>query len=361
MKHIIHYIFLFLLFAFWGCESYYNPEIEQFPDALVVEGMLTDQNDFAIVKLTRSAAYSDQSYFYGERKATVTIESESGLVYPTTEFSRGVYQTNDPVPTIAGEGYFVRIITTGNVEYRSKIEKMMSYTPIDSIYLTDTILKDISYNYWNEPVVKDYAGITVSVVPKEPSVPEAGFLYKWNAIANYYIFSTSGGTDFHYYCWKMLSSNLIYVYNYVHDDYVNELPMGDLHTLSMYALSPLPIDSSNFEPVISQAYSTSFYYRLRQYAISKDGSKFWRSVKNQSEASGKLFDPVEEQIIGNIDCKTDSTKVAFGFFNVASFSEKVIRVKLTHDKHADVNTVNVMPVPESEEDCYLYVKPEFWY
>jgi hypothetical protein len=361
MKQNIHYIFLFLLFTFWGCESYYDPEIDQFEDALVVEGMLTDQNDYAKIKLTRSAAYNEQSYFYGERKAIVTIESESGEVYPTTEFSRGVYQTNEQVPTKAGEGYFVKIITAGGLTYLSKIEKMMSNTPIDSIYLTDSIFKDISYNYWNEPVVKDYGGITFSVVPREPAEAEVGFLYKWNALLNYFVVSTVGIANMTYYCWKQLYSSSIYVYNYVHDDYVNELPLGDLHSLSFYALSPFPIDSSRFEPVISVINSTSFYYHLRQYTITKEGSKFWRSVKNQSEASGKLFDPVEEQIIGNIYCVSDSTKVAFGFFNTASYSDKVIIVKLKYGKHSTVRSVNIMPVTDSEEDCYLEEIPEFWY
>jgi hypothetical protein len=361
MKRYRFYIFLFLLLGFWGCESYYNPEIEQFPNALVVEGMLTDQNEFVKIKLTRSAAFNDNSYFLREKKATVTIESESGKSYSTTEISQGVYQTTEPVQTTYGEGYWVKIKTLGGDEYHSKVEKMMPATPIDSIYLTDSIFRDISYDYWGDPVVNDYGGITFSVLPHEPAEKEVGFLYKWNALVNYYVGSSFQGADFHYYCWKQLESSAIYVYDYVHDNYINDLPLGDLHSLAFYTLSPLPIDSTRFNPILNSAYSTSFYYHLSQYTITKDGSKFWRSVKNQGEASGKLFDPVEEQIVGNILCVSDTSKVAFGYFNTASFSDKVIGIQLMYNKHGDVKKVDVMPFSPSDEDCILDSKPDFWY
>jgi hypothetical protein len=361
MKPNINYIFLFLLVVFYGCESYYVPEIDVYPDALVVEGMLTDQNDYAKIQLTRSVSFNKSSYYHGERKATVSIESESGLSYPTVEIGIGLYQSKEQISTKVGEGYYLKIITSGGIEYRSKIEKMMSNTPIDSIYLTDSIFKDVNYDYWGEPVVKDYSGITFSIRPHEPAEKGVGFLYKWNSLVNYTVSSMMQGNVFNYYCWKQLYSNQIYVYDYIHDDYINDLPLGDLHSLSLYTLSPFPIDSSRFEKNITIAYSTSFYYHLRQYTITKEGSKFWRTMKNQSEASGKLFDPVEEQIIGNIYCVTDSSKVAFGFFNTASFSSKIIGVTLTRDGHKGVKNVDLMPIVDSEEDCYLNEIPDFWY
>jgi|WetSurMetagenome_2_1015567.scaffolds.fasta_scaffold73901_2 hypothetical protein len=361
MKRNIQYIFLFLLVVFYGCESYYEPVIDVYPNALVVAGMLTDQNDYAKIQLTRSVSFNKGSYFLGERKAKVSIESESGLSYPTSEIGIGLYQTNDKLQTKIGEGYYLKILTSDGEEYHSDIEKMLPPTPIDSIYLTDSTFNDLTYSYWGDPVVKDYAGITFSVVPREPAIEGVGFLYKWNALVNYYVYAVKGMSSLSYYCWKQMFSNTIYVYDYVHDNYINELPLGDLHSLTLERLSPLPIDSSRFIYPISTTYSTSFYYHLQQYTISKEGSKFWRSVKNQSEASGKLFDPVEQQIFGNIHCISDSSIVAFGFFNVASFCDKMIWVELTNDGHKGVKKVDIMPTVKSDEDCFMNEKPDFWY
>lgn len=362
MKHFNIYISILILVILAACEDYYEPEIEKFPAALVVEGIITDNVDYVTVKLTRSASYNDPSYYYGERKATVTIESVSGEVFPTIEIDRGVYQTPSKVETRPGEGYFVKIITAAKLEYRSRIEQMPIATPIKEIYLTDSTLKDVTYNYWGEPVVKDYAGIVVSIKPEDPNNDQLGFLYKWNALVNYTVFSKFLGNEFNYFCWKKLSSRQIYVYDFVNDRYLNELPMGDIHTLSFYALGPsLPLDSSRFEPDIQSAYGTSFYYQMQQFTISKEGAKFWRSVKKQSEASGKLFDPVEEQIEGNIYCVNDTSKVAFGYFNAASYSQKILSVKIVRDQHGAVGVMEEMPNPYELEDCFLGWKPDFWF
>jgi len=137
--------------------------------------------------------------------------------------------------------------------------------------------------------------------------------------------------------------------------------LSDIHFLSYYSLGALPIDSSRFELPLDEVGTSSIYYKLNQFTITKEGSKFWRSVKSQSEASGKLFDPIEDQIYGNIHCVSDSSIIAFGYFNTASYSDKVIAVKLGVNKIDAVKVVDFMPIPVSDEDCFLGGKPEFWF
>lgn len=362
MRRNIHYILILLVVIVSACQDLYTPEIEEMPDALVVEGMLTDQTDYVTVKLTHSASFNDDSYYSSEKKATVTIESSGGALYSTTEISNGVYQTNEPVATTVGEGYFVKIITSAGDEYRSEIEEMMPPCSIDSIYLTDSTFRDLTYDYWGDPVVSDYKGICFAVLPKEPDSVNAGFLYKWNSLVNYYVYSTSGLTGFSYFCWDEMESSSIYVYDYFHDESIAELPIGDLHSLSYYTLGPLPIDSSRFEGTLSTIYISGMYYHLRQYAITKNGATYWRSVKNQSEASGQLFDPVEEQICGNIYCVNDSSKNAFGYFNVASYSDQVVRVVLLQNKVGEMKIVTSMPDATVDEDCApVNTLSEYWF
>ncbi|MBN1925584.1 MAG: DUF4249 domain-containing protein [Prolixibacteraceae bacterium] len=365
-KHLI-YISMLIAVLLTNCEDIYEPDIEEYPNALVVECILTDQNEYTQVKLTRSAGFKEHSYFANEKGAVVSIESESGEKWETTMLRAGYYETNEPVATREGEGYFVKIITADGEEYRSEVEVMVPYCPIDSIYLTDTLMKDVMLSYWGEPVVKYYGGITFSVKPIVKPEANVGFLYKWNALVNQYIYTADPPTEFHYYCWEELYSNKIYVYDYGQEDHINELPMGDLHFLSDYAMSPLPIDSSLYEGTVFMEYSTGLYYHLRQFSITEKGARFWRSVKKQTEASGKLFDPVEEQIIGNIYCVSDSSKVAFGYFNTASFSDKVVKVTLVTEPFSAVQSIDVMPVPPDQDfkcgvgENYFNVKPDFWF
>jgi hypothetical protein len=361
MRRNIYPIFIFLTLAFTACQDLYTPEIDKFPAALVVEGMLTDEQNVVKVKITRSASFSDKSYFYGVQKATVTIESASGVVWGTRETDKGVYQTTEPVSTVVGEGYFVRIVTVGGDEYRSEIEQMMAPVPIESIFLTDTVIRSLNYNYWGDPVVSSIQGIQISVLPGETEAQNSGFIYRWNALANYYVYTTEGRDEFNYYCWKSIPSTSVLIYDYYHDDFIAALPVGDLHPISYYRLSPQPIDSSLFEGNIFTAYSTSFYYQLKQFAISEKGTNYWRGIKNQSEASGKLFDPVEEQINGNIYCVSDTEKVAFGYFNVASYTNRVLAIKLKADKLGEIKIIDFMPELFFEDTCWLNETPDFWF
>ena len=141
MKRYIYYIFLLLIT--WSCEDYYVPELEKYPDALVVDGILTDQSDYTTIRLTRSANFDEPSSFVGEKGAIVTIESDNGESYSTKEISRGFYQTVDQIKTSVGVGYWLKIITSDGTEYRSNVEKMPSPNPVDSIYLTDTVFRDV--------------------------------------------------------------------------------------------------------------------------------------------------------------------------------------------------------------------------
>lgn len=371
MKQIFKYILIISIASLFGCEDYYVPEIEQFPDAIVIEGMITDQEDFVNIQVSRSASFNKQSYFFSEKNATVTIESGWGWSYPLREISRGVYQTVEKIKTTPSEEFRVKVITSKGEEYSSEWEKMPPKSPIDSIYLKDSIYRDINLDYWGQPVARDYDGITFSVIPHEPEDEEVGFLYKWNALSNYYVFSKSGAMEFNYYCWKRMNTGQFYVYDYDRDDYITELPLADIHFLSYYAFSPFPLDSSRFVPereppimpvpTVQNVYTSSFYYQLRQYVISKKASTFWQGIKNQSEASGKLFDPIEEQIYGNIKCDNDSTKKAFGYFTTASYSSMIISGKISSDAYNKVKIVEFMPEVSAEEDCFLGEVPEFWY
>ncbi|MBP7510124.1 MAG: DUF4249 domain-containing protein [Prolixibacteraceae bacterium] len=371
MKHILKYILIISAVALYSCEDYYVPEIEQFPDAIVIEGMITDQEDYVTIQVNRSASFNKSSYFFSEKNATVTVESGWGWSYPAREISRGVYQTTEKIKTTPSEEFRVRVITSKGEKYRSEWEKMPPKCPIDSIYLKDTIFRDINLDYWGQPVARDYDGINFSIIPHEPEDENVGFLYKWNALSNYYVLSSTGPSEFNYYCWKRMKSNQFYVYDYDRDDYISELPLSDIHFLSYYAFSPFPVDSSRFTPefdppllvpaTVKNIYISSFYYQLRQYVISKKASTFWQGIKNQSEASGKLFDPIEEQIYGNIYCEDDSTKKAFGYFTTASYSSKIISGKIGSDYFDKVKIVDLMPVVTEEEDCFLGEIPDFWY
>lgn len=361
MKRLtIHTILLItIVLLLEGCETYFEPKTEEMPRALVVEAMLTDEPGYFTLKLSRTSPFEGRSYVINERKAVVKMWSSEGESYYFYEYAAGHYRTTDSVTTVPGRGYKLWIETSNGEIYRSETQVMPQKTPIEEIVLTDSIYREVNYNYWGEPYVYDFEGIFFSVKPGEPGSTENGFLYQWNSLINYYVYSAELPIEYHYYCWKKHASAGIYVYSYYEGLSGNKLMLDDLHFLSYYNISPHPLDSSRFDGVVQSATSYSMYYLLKQYTINGDAADFWRSVKRQSEAGGKLFDPVEEEISTNIYCESNPDLNAHGFFCTASASQQVIAVKLGYRQIRSVYEVNFFPDPAEYEAC-LNEWPEFW-
>lgn len=361
MKLKIQYISLVFLFGLWGCEDFYMPEIDQMPNSLVVEAMLTDKEALTQVKLSRTNPFDGKSYFRGERSAEVTLFSNSGKSFKFHESGSGIYLSNDTIRPIVGESYYVNIKTSDGEEYQSDAEVMMKHTDINKIQFGDSILKEINYDYYGDPYVTNFDGVNISVSPETPADAEAGFLYTWSSLINYLVYATEGMLEYNYYCWKKMRSNTLYVYDYNEADQGNKLILDNLHFLSYYTIYPNNLDSSRFKGTIQQTYASSFYYYIEQYTITKKGAEFWKSVKKQSDATGKLFDPVEEEIESNVRCISNPDLRCFGVFNTAAYASRIVLVDIGIRKVEGFHNVEVYPIPKKEEDCMLNKYTDFWY
>ena len=373
MKLNLTYITGIILILIVGCQEYYEPKIDHKSGNLVVEAMLTDRKDIFTVKLSRTIAHNQSLKYSWEKNAEVFVLSVNGESYNFEENSEGTYKSVDSIEAKTGEAYYLHIITNDGNEYMSEVEEMVEPCNIDKIQITDTTTVEVTYDAWQDTHTTNVKGINISVMPSTPTQPDVGFLYQWNSLINYEVISTDKMYMYYYYCWFKLKSSHYQVYNYNNKESGYSLGSDKLDFYSYYGdLSPQPIDSSRFIPDVKKIYTSSFYYLLRQYTITLAGASFWKSVKAQSEVTGKLFDPVEEQIPTNIYCITDTTKEAFGFFNTAAYTAKILLVRIVADSLLfkknipdyypyEIKEVNVFPVPEKAEDCLLNEVTEFWY
>ena len=60
---------------------------------------------------------------------------------------------------------------------------------------------------------------------------------------------------------------------------------------------------------------------IDQYGTSKGSYEYHQKLNSQFAADGSLFDPIQTQIYGNIKCKTDPVKMAFGYFELNSYRQ----------------------------------------
>jgi len=59
---------------------------------------------------------------------------------------------------------------------------------------------------------------------------------------------------------------------------------------------------------------------LSQYTLNNESYLYYKSLNDQMQSEGKLFDPVAAQLTGNIKCTSDPGKKAIGFFEASSVS-----------------------------------------
>lgn len=85
---------------------------------------------------------------------------------------------------------------------------------------------------------------------------------------------------------------------------------------------------------------------LNQYTINNDTYLYYKSLDEQMQSEGKLFDPVASQLTGNIKCITDAGKKAIGFFEASSVSYYAYIVDfrdLVNSQPTLVKTPYIMP------------------
>jgi hypothetical protein len=52
------------------------------------------------------------------------------------------------------------------------------------------------------------------------------------------------------------------------------------------------------------------------------GYQFLQAMKKNTETTGSIFNPLPSQLVGNIHCVTDPSKMVIGYFNISPAQEK---------------------------------------
>ncbi|MCX6254873.1 MAG: DUF4249 family protein [Bacteroidia bacterium] len=107
---------------------------------------------------------------------------------------------------------------------------------------------------------------------------------------------------------------------------------------------------------------------LNQYTLNNETYLYYKSLNEQMQSEGKLFDPIAAQLTGNIKCISDPEKSAIGFFEASSVSNSEYIVdfhNLTNSQPALIKKPYILP-PEPT-GCRVdrlgdrsYDVPSFW-
>ena len=403
-------IILALAISFFSCKELYDYEAESSGDYLVVEGMITDDPGPYSVTINKAVAYSNDLRLYNynpekETGAVVTIRSDKGeeAILVEKEGYPGTYETRaEDITGEVGHKYWLYIRTQTGDEYES-YPSMLSGKPdiptlhavaaekevldesipggefvtksgmqlscdVDNINGADYVkieYRTFSPDYYN--IDSTFYGETL-VYMDDPFIPDTITMAMYEKINDVY-------------CWVVKPPdpvpNIIGTGNAAPGSLLKDIPVGfvfqnnsfsALDTIftdlpENYVISDLNMEITGGElrEITNQVfYHSSYYVDVQAYAINDTLYEYYRNLKNQTTANGKIFDPIPVELVGNIHCVSNPDKSVYGIFTAASVMKRQFYIRWA-GKYSEPTIENQDGYfPFKTSGCVYDEEPIFW-
>jgi len=303
MVKLICILVVFLLLA--SCEEVYHPAIKNVEGQLIVEALITNDSTQNFVHLTRTTSFYSVSSGTIVTGAVVKLVDASGNIVPGIESTPGLFGFKK-IPQV-GQRYKLQILLQNDL-YESETVTMPPLPAIDNFYSARVDKKEYVTNPSGVPVAttvtgqelyldapmtaacSNYRFVTRAVmewVYVVPNTPMAPTVFGWQSLYNNDTYNIAGPKKF-----------------------------SQSGKIEKQFLMMLPYDTSGM--IQTGASVAAWIFVLDMFGTSQGSYDYHEMLNSQLTAAGSLFDPVQTQIYGNITCKTDSSKIAYGYFDLNS-------------------------------------------
>lgn len=330
MKKIVSILLVLLAIC---CKQRFEPSVGS-PDTgyLVIDGYISAIGP-AELKLSRTLRLRDSVQYRSELQAQVILQGDDNSTYALTENTPGTYSYN-ALALNNSHLYRLSIKTKDGKQYASDYVKVKRAPEIDTIdwafergglqlYVnTHDSQNDTWYYRWETEETWEFLSKYLTQLQwlrdAEGQIQSVTYRFPNRA------FDTSI-----YRCWK------------------NERPSGNILIGSSAKLSQ---DVMHF-PIVhipNNDWKLSVLYSINitQYALSKEAYQYLEKLKNNSEATGSIFDRQPSELAGNMHCLTVPDEPVLGFITIADRKQKRFWIK-----NADIPNWNY------SMDCNYFVLP----
>lgn len=294
-----------------GCRDPFTPEIEGFESLLVVEGRLTTDTAGSTILLSNSYGF-DGDTLIPVTGATVRIEAEGGGDHRLTEIEPGEYQSNaDQFMPVVGNRYRLVIQMAGGKRFESDFQEVRPTPDITS-------LDPIFFNRLNANGTETQAARFLLDTRSEGD-EAAYFVWTYHETWEFYTpFQKRAYWEWDpepivrllpfdeevSHCWKNAPST--------------EIIIGNTRDLSRNEVIDFPVHQVD---VKSDKVNWGYVLQVRQYAISEQEYTFLNTIRQNTETTGSIFDPIPGEVTGNIRCVDDPLLPVIGYFSASESKE----------------------------------------
>ncbi len=303
---------ILLLFAcFSSCVEKFWPQVDKYQDVLVVDGLLTNDDDVIVINLSLSSSINE-GILIPVSKGIVNIVENGINTYSFTESEPGIYVADDEsFRGVIGNSYqlFIDISTGGS--YESEVCFLAAPTPIDSVY-------------------------------GEQESHEVTSLNRLERGIQFYLDNHSDQQDTCYYLWRLhrtfkykSSFNIDYFWAGAffpypkpdslrtcwHESQIPEIFTFSTENIENQIIERLPL---NYASTDTKDLSIRYSLLVSQLSISKDAFNFWDALRQQNIDVSNLYSRQPIQLRGNVRNITNSDEPVLGYFTVAGVTKKRI-------------------------------------
>lgn len=326
-KSVYRYGWVILLLAGMvisnACREPFDPEIVGFESLLVVEGRMTTDTAGSTILLSRSYGFEGDTLI-PVTNASVSFVRDNGGVYRLTETEAGVYQSDpDAFMPQRGQAYQLSIQTASGEQYESDFQTVKGTPVIESM---DPIYS--STQNANGSVVE---GAQFQLNTSDPSGEAVYYAWDYHETWEFYVPFRKRG----FWVWaveprvELLPQDEV-VERCWRESFSTEILVGTSQGLEEDKLVNYPI---HFLDVKSEKVNWTYSLLVNQYAISEEEYTFLNTLKQNTETTGSIFDPIPAEVSGNIRNLADPLEPVIGFFGASEVQSK--RVFIDRDFFPD--------------------------
>jgi hypothetical protein len=166
MKNIIYYLSAFIILTFSSCEDVIDLKLNNAEPQIVIEADVVNNQNYQIVKISKTKNFTDNNSSVPLSNATVTIKEDgSSVTYNFTQLSPGVYKS----------GFFIgkpelkyTLQVTINGKTYSATSTMPKVVTLDSLSVTEVSFfnkknKFVQVNFNDPPNIKNQYNCVISL------------------------------------------------------------------------------------------------------------------------------------------------------------------------------------------------------
>ena len=286
-----------------ACVKQFIPMISEDKELLVVQGLITDQNEIDTIKLSRSLPLGQISEARPVSGYSVSISDNQGNKIDLQEISAGTYITPSYFHGITGLFYTLHLNSnsaTRDLNYESFPMELKPVPRIDSLYYVKTFIQSPD---------GFFKGVNDCHIYLNTHDPENKCkYYRWDFAETWVLrllFPVENQT-----CWVSDKSHTI-----------------NIKSTAAFDQSRIDAYPINYVSNVTDRLQRKYSILVNQFSLNEDEYIYWGKIQNIALQVGGLYDVIPASVPSNLKCIEDPTEKVLGYFSVSAKSSKRIFIK----------------------------------